>query len=83
MRIEIPLNVGLDTQADPEDSKATKIENVEFDKPGSIYKRKGRSLAMALSGKTLTDIVKWISPDGATWVAYDSNAHKIIKFTEQ
>ena len=81
--IPIILDAGLDSQSDPEDVLATDVTNVELDKPGKIYKRKGRSISMYLNGTTVTDIIRWIPPkQSAVWVAYDSQRGRLIKFTE-
>ena len=67
MAIEIPLGGGLVTQADAEEvgiNACTVLENVEFDKPGLIYKKhRDRSVTVTLT-QEIVQIVRWIAPDG-------------------
>ena len=78
MITSIPLNKGLITQADPEDVGAnacTELINVEFDKPGLIYKRKGTTVEVSTS-KTFKSLMRWYNPNISGdyyWIGVDTS----------
>ena len=75
MAIEIPLNGGLVTQADAEEVGAnacTVLENLEFDKFGLLYKRLGRGAPQEIPDMDITQVSRWVGPDGTTyWILID------------
>ena len=77
MAIEIPLNGGLITQADAEEvgiNGATILENVEFDKPGLIYKCTPRKYSGTTVSHIIDRILRWVAPDGKTyWVSISTD----------
>lgn len=72
MPIQIPLDGGLITQADAEEvgiNGCTLLQNVEFDKPGLIYKRLGRGAPVTVSSTNIQHITRWVDPDDTPyWV---------------
>jgi len=86
--INIPLSGPLVLQPDQEDlpiGVALSTKNFEVDKPGEIYKRKGRKTLKTVSSKTFSQIIKWVhaelsgdefsdgsSYDGTGWIVYDT-----------
>jgi len=80
---QIPLDGGLVTQVDPEEvgiSACTELINAEFDKPGLIYKRKGRGTATSVA-TNINEITRWVSPDGETyWILCDTDG-KVYRAT--
>ena len=64
---QIPLDGGLITQVDAEEvgiSACTELINAEFDKPGLIYKRKGRAtpitVVSASGSANIGSMIKWV-----------------------
>jgi len=59
--INIPLDVGFNNQADQEEvgTGAIQVTNIELDKPGMIYKRKGKGSPVSVAAN-IKYISKWI-----------------------
>ncbi len=75
---QIPLDGGLVTQADAEDvgiNACTELINLEFDKPGILYKRGGLGVPLTISAN-INEITRWISTvDGVEtvyWILCDT-----------
>jgi len=83
---QIPLDGGLVTQVDPEEvgiSACTELINAEFDKPGLIYKRKGRATATSVA-TNINEITRWVSPDGETyWIVCDTDGKVYVTDDEE
>tara|TARA_R100000655_G_scaffold58927_2_gene97378 strand:- start:1255 stop:4131 length:2877 start_codon:yes stop_codon:yes gene_type:complete len=78
--LNIPLDGGLVTQADPEDvgaSACTELINAEFDKVGVLYKRKGRASSTSVSAN-IDSAIKWIYDGTAYWVIATSDGKVYI-----
>ena len=80
MKYKLKLSPYMDSQSDPEDVDVTNVVNIEGDKKGLLYKRKGRAFANYLNNHTLTRIIRWEANGTQKWIAYDSIANKLIKF---
>ena len=81
MKIQIKLVPFMDSQSDTEDVDVTNSINLDSDKKGMLNKRKGRQMVRYFNDATLSRIIRWYSPDGYVWVAYDSKNFKLIKFS--
>jgi hypothetical protein len=80
---QIPLDGGLVTQVDPEEvgiSACTELINAEFDKPGLIYKRKGRATATSVA-TNINEITRWVAPDGETYWILCATDGKVYRAT--
>lgn len=80
---QIPLNGGLVTQADAEEvgvNACTELINAEFDKPGLIYKRKGRATATSTSAN-INEISRWVAPDGTVYWILCATDGKVYRAT--
>tara|TARA_Y100001938_G_scaffold150482_1_gene241600 strand:+ start:8067 stop:11060 length:2994 start_codon:yes stop_codon:yes gene_type:complete len=81
---QIPLGGGLVTQADAEDvgiDACTELINLEFDKPGVLYKRGGLGAPTTISTYEINEIAKWIDADDlAQWILCTADG-KILKGT--
>ena len=80
---QIPLDGGLITQVDAEEvgiSACTELINAEFDKPGLIYKRKGRATAVSTSAN-VNEIIRWVAPDGTTYWLLCATNGKVYRAT--
>jgi len=78
--IEIPLSVGLITQADPEEvgiNGCTQLINAEFDKMGRIYKRPGRGASIT-SAESIKHIFKWMN----SWSGFTGGEVWIVATTD-
>jgi len=42
-------------------------KNVEFDKPGLIYKRLGRGAVVTATGANINELSRWVAPNGTTY----------------
>ena len=78
MAIEIPLNTGLVTQADPEEvgvNGCTVLKNADFSTLGSIKKRSGRGVIYN-TGKPFVAIKRWYNPNisgNYRWIGINSD----------
>lgn len=85
--IQIPLNGGLNTQADPGELAAdqcTILENLETDRRGMCYKRQllGGSGTVALLTRIVRQALHWVDKDNvAHWIFYDQNDSKIYVYS--
>jgi hypothetical protein len=81
---QIPLDGGLVTQADAEDvgiNACTELINLEFDKPGILYKRGGLGVPVTISAN-INEIIRWVSSvsgvETAYWVICTTNGDVYI-----
>ena len=77
MAIEIPLDGGLITQADPEEvgiNGCTVLENAMFEKFGAISKRVPRYTIPFSANHYIDRLIRWKAPNGNTyWISIDTD----------